>query len=103
MPNKKKIKALLVDDFFEAIAKNSNFIPVDTVRDVYYGMVRVIGQELRAKGAVDLPDLGTLVIHKHKERMSVDVNTGQLIKIPEKSTIKFRPCFDLKKYFHLLD
>jgi len=99
----KKIKALNTTDFFTAISKNSNYVSEDIVRDVFYGMVRVIGQELRDKGAVELPDLGHLVLHKMKERMSRDVNTKLLIKIPEKNIIKFRPCFDLKKYFHLFD
>lgn len=102
MALKKVIKALGEKDFFEEISKKTNFIPPEMVQDVYYSMIKVISQELRAKGAVDLPALGYLVLHKHKERMSRNVHTGIIELLPEKNTVKFRPCLDFKKYFHLL-
>lgn len=102
MANKKKITALNKHDFLQAVSANSNYVSPDTVRDVYYGLVRVIGLELRDKGAVDLPDLGTFVLHNHKARRALNVNTGTLEMLPEKATIKFKPCYDLKKHFHIL-
>jgi len=102
MANKKKIIALNKNDLLQIISTHANYISPDIVRDVYYGLVRVIGLELRDKGAIELPDLGYLVLHTHKARRALNVSNGLLEMLPEKSTIKFKPCHDLKKHFHLL-
>jgi len=102
MANKKKITALNKHDLLQNISTHSNYVSPDIVEDVYYGLVRVIGIELRDKGAVDLPDLGYLVLHNHKARRALNVRSGLIEMLPEKSTVKFKPCRDIKKHFHLL-
>ena len=98
----KKIKVLPPNDFFTAVSNRSNFVSLDIVRDVYYGMLKIIGTELRDKGAVDLPELGVLVLHKYKERNTHNVNTRTIHRLPATNIVQFKPCNNFKRYFHLL-
>lgn len=98
---KKKVIALNKEDFIKEVSAQANYLDPALIEQVYYGLVRVIGRELKAKGAVDLPDLGLFLLHRHKERNFLNVNTGRMERLEEKNTIKFRPCYDLKKFFHL--
>lgn len=102
MPNKRKFVVLPREEFFSSVAAKANYVSGESVKDIYYGLLRVIIQELRERGAVNLPDFGDIVIHRHKARMSHDLQTDSMVMLPEKSTIKFRPCKELKKYFHIV-
>lgn len=99
----KKIKTLKPDDFFSQIAASANYLSVDIVKEVYYGMLRVMGRNLRTNGATEMPDFGVFVLHKHKARNSYDLKTGLIVRLPEKNTIKFKPCGKLKEYFYLVN
>lgn len=98
---KKKIVALNKDDFFRKVSFGANFVSEDIIKDVYYSVIRVLGQELSAKGAVCLPEWGDFVLHKYKQRSALNVHTRRIELLPERSVIKFRPCQPLKKHFHL--
>lgn len=98
---KKKIKVLPKEEFFAEISSRANYINPDIIKDIYYALLKTIVKELREKGAVEMPDLGVFVEHKHKARMALNVCTRVVTFLPEKSTIKFKTCDKLKKYFHL--
>ena len=96
------MKSIGTDEFFKTVATNSGVTDLDTVKDIYYGMVRTISRELKAKHVVNLPDWGEFVLKIHKARnfFSFDGNTQR--RLPAKPTVKFVPDYKVKKYFHAL-
>lgn len=89
-------------EFFQAISERCNYLDVKMVENVYREIVRVTIQDLRKKGMVRFPDFGDFTLIFHKERRMHDVNTGKLINIPQKRTIKYEPDIKLKKYLQNL-
>lgn len=96
------MKSIKPDEFFKLVSLNSGVSDLETIRNVYYGLVRTISRELKQKQIIKLPDLGEFVLKIHKSRRSVSVNTGQLEILPPKPTIKFKTDTGLKKYFRYL-
>lgn len=95
------MKALKPDEFFKRIAINSGISDLRTIKDIYYGMVRTMSQELKSKHIVDLPDWGEFELKIHKSRKFVSV-TGIPGVLPPKPTVKFAPDHKVKKYFYSL-
>lgn len=99
---KKNIKSIKPEEFFKLISVHSG-VDLDTSRDVFYGMIKTISRELKAKGKIKLPDWGEFSLKIHKERNIVEVNTKNIIRIPSKRTVKFAPDYKVKKYFKMLE
>ena len=99
---KSKSKSIPPVEFFKKIALDSGVNDLQSVRDIFYGMVRTISRELRENREVELPDWGTFVLRMHKERRSKDVNDGLIRIIPPRPTVKFVPNYKVKKYFRSL-
>ena len=105
MYNKKmnKIKAaprIQKDEFFRLIAINSGVGDLDTVRDVFYGMVKTISKELRSKNRVKLPDWGEFYIKVQKPKKTWDVERKIMKTISERPMVKFNPDYKVKAYFY---
>ena len=86
------------EEFFKLIAAKNNQASPESAANFYYAIFRVVLDELRKNGSVRIPDWGEFRIVYHKERRSTDVNTGELVYLPQKATIKFSPCEKLKDY-----
>jgi nucleoid DNA-binding protein len=95
-------KSIGPEEFFKQISIHSGGVDIDTVRDVYYGMIRTISRELRDKHVIKLPDWGEYLLKIYKERISRDVNDGILRMIPAKPAVRFSPNRNVKKYFYSL-
>lgn len=95
------MKSINQDEFFKRIAVNSGISDLRTIKDIYYGMVRTMSQELKSKQIIDLPDWGEFELKIHKSRRFVSV-TGQPGVLPPKPTVKFAPNYKVKKYFYSL-
>lgn len=93
------MKSINSEEFFKQVAVNSGIADLPTVKNVYYGMVRTLSRELRAKRVVDAPDWGEFSLGLHKARRALNVNTGNLELLPARPTLKFRPDYKVKKYF----
>lgn len=96
------MKGLTTDEFFKQIALNSGVVDLDTVKNIYYGMVKTISRELRDKRTIKLPDWGEFYLIICKERRTLEVNTKQYITIPPTPTVKFRPAESVKQHFYFL-
>ena len=94
------MKSIKQDEFFSLITINSGGVDHETVKKVYYGMIKTISRELKSKQIIKLPEWGDFKLKLHKARNSVDVNSKQIIVIPAKATIKFSPDYRVKNYFH---
>lgn len=100
MLDKKKI--ITAGEFFDAVVLKYPHSGRDNIKNVYYSILKVIVQELRERGSVRVPDLGDFTLVEHKARMSRNVNSGMLIELPSKKTVKFSPDYKLKKYFRVM-
>lgn len=94
------MKSIKSEEFFKQVAINSGVVDLETVKNIYYGIVRTISRELRNKQVVNLPDWGEFVMVVHKSRKALNVTTGELEILPPKPTVKFKPDYKVKKYFY---
>jgi nucleoid DNA-binding protein len=97
------MKSLTSDEFFKKIAVNAGVSDLKTVRDIYYGMVRTMSQELRGgRQKIKLPDWGEFLLKVYKSRITLNVNTGKPSVLPPKPLVKFIPDRKVKAYFYAL-
>ena len=96
------MKSIEPEEFFKKIAINSGVNDLQTVKDIFYGMIRTISIELRERHIVNLPDWGEFYIHIHSARRALDVNTMQPKTIVAQPTVKFSPDWKVKKHFKML-
>lgn len=96
------MKSIKPEEFFKLIAVNSGVSDLDTVKDIYYGMVRTISRELKEKHLVKLPDWGEFSLRIYKSRKIMDVNRRVPVILPAQPFIKFVSDYKVKKYFYEL-
>jgi nucleoid DNA-binding protein len=95
------MKSINSDDFFKQVSVNSEIASLDTIKNVYYGMIKTISRELKSKQKVKLPDWGEFNLKIHKSRRFISVN-GESGVLPPLPTVKFSPDQNVKRYFHEL-
>jgi nucleoid DNA-binding protein len=96
------MKSIDSEQFFKLISTHSGVPDLQTVRDIYYGMVRTMSRELRDRQVIRLPDWGEFNLKIHKGRKMININTGQMTQISAKPTVKFSPDYKVKKYYYAL-
>ena len=94
------MKSIPSKEFFRLVALNAGITDLQTVKDIYYAMIKTISRELKGKQTIDLPDWGNFALKLHKGRKIFNVNDKTLINIPAKATVRFSPHRAVKKYFH---
>lgn len=75
--------------FIATIAEKSNVYKKD-VATMWDSMVELAYSTVKKEGEVTLPGLGKLVKKHRDERMGRNPATGEQIKIPAKTVVKFR-------------
>ena len=96
------MKSIPENEFWKEVAMAAGLSDMDTVKRVYYGMVKVMSRQLRARQVIQLPDWGEFRLKIHKSRKFMDVTTGAMGILPPKPTVKWSPHHAVKKYFHAL-
>lgn len=94
-----KPSKLSKEEFFAEISQLANFCDEELVRNVYYGMVKVISRQLRAGKSVKLPDWGEFYLLNSAPRQMAEVKSGRIISIGMKKCVKFEPDYKVKAYF----
>ena len=95
------MKSIGPDEFFKKVAVNSGISDLVVVRDVFYGIIRTISQELRARHSIKLPDWGEFLLKVYKSRNIVGIQ-GKRVTLPPKPMVKFIPDYKVKRYFYTL-
>jgi nucleoid DNA-binding protein len=95
----KKNNAKTEAELFDALVMRSNSLPLDTCKQVYYGLVKTMMDEFRNGREVNLPGLGRFALVEMKGHRYHDVTTGS-IKIKDIRKIAFAGCVALKKYLN---
>jgi nucleoid DNA-binding protein len=93
------MKPLSQEQFFKMVAVNAGSTDVDTVKQVYYGMIKTISRELKEKKRVKLPDWGEFYIQLYKERNFKPINADKVVKLGPRPAVKFDPDYKVKDYF----
>lgn len=60
------------------------------VKEIFEGLAELAAKEVKRNDEFVLPGLGKLVLSKRKAREGRNPQTGETIKIPAKTTLKFR-------------
>lgn len=94
------MKSINSEEFFKQVAVNSGIVDLQTVKNIYYGMVRTISKELKGKQIVNLPDWGKFVLTTRKSRKALNIGTRELEILPPKPEVRFKADIKVKKYFH---
>lgn len=89
-------------EFFKQLSINSRIASLETVRDVYFGLVKTFAQQMKERHVVTLPDWGRFNLNIRKGRIQRNINDGSMIMIPDLPTVKFISNKRLKKYFQSL-
>lgn len=97
---KKQRKLSSKETFFNDLAIETGYMDIESVRQVYYAMVKMLTRELRLNNNTRLPDFGDFVLMKHCERKTFNVNTGKYHLLPMRNVLKFEVHHNLKKYFN---
>lgn len=71
-----KNKSISRKEFFKKISSMANYADPELSERVYYAMIKVCTQELRATGAINLPDLMLIRKELSKPRKMCMVGTG---------------------------
>jgi nucleoid DNA-binding protein len=88
------------DDIFDEISSYCNYIDRETIKSVYYGLVRAISRRLRVDGRSEMPDWGKFYLHRHKPRVALNINSRNFESLGAKTTVKFDPDHKVKQYFY---
>ena len=95
------MKSLTPDEFFKQVSINAGIADLQTIKNIYYGMIRTMSRELRNIQTIRLPDWGDFKLKIHKSRNFISVR-GKPGVLPPKPTIKFVPDRKVKEYFYAL-
>src|ERR1044072_1020231 len=68
------------------------------VKDLFGELYNLASREIMSKGEFILPGFGKFVRSERKQRESRNPATGETIRIPAKTTVKFRVGKDIKKH-----
>lgn len=96
------MKSIEPEEFYKLIAVNSGITDLQTVKDVFYGLIKTMSRELKNRQVIKLPDWGEFRLTIHKSRKMMDVNDRMIKVIPAKPSVKFVPDYKLKRYFYAL-
>ena len=96
-----KSKSIGEEEFFREVAMAAGISDLSTVKQIYYGMIRTLGRQLKSKHLVRMPDWGdfSIMIAKSRKFKSVRGEVGVLPPLP---TVKWKACENVKKHFHEL-
>lgn len=93
------MKSINSEEFFKQVAINAGIVDLQTVKNIYYGMVKTISRELKEKQIISLPDWGKFFLTTYKSRKALNVSSGNMETLPPKLAVKFQADYKVKKYF----
>lgn len=88
------------DRFFRLLSEQNNYVDSKTVKDFYMGLVRLMTQELKENGVIQLPHVGYLALMKQKDKMGWIGKSWTMIR--GQYVLRFYANQTWKKYFSKL-
>ena len=68
------------------------------VKKVVQRTFDAIYEALRSGKRIELRNFGVFQVKKRKKRIGRNPKTGEIIPVPERNTVVFKPGLDMKKY-----
>lgn len=84
-PKKKMTQSEIINHFAEKFD-----IKRAQVKELFEELATLAGQEVKQSGEFTVPGFGKMVLSERKAREGRNPATGETIKIPAKTTLKFR-------------
>ena len=93
-PNREKEEV-----FFNELAIESNLSDLQSSKNVYYALLRVILSNLKKSERIYLPQWGEFRLQIRKAGRVIHKDTGQIVSYGETKCVKFKPFHKLKYFF----
>ena len=84
--------------FFKDISARANYVDIESIRKIYYALLKTILIELEKKEVMYLPHFGKFFIKEDQERNAPGLHGGPPQHWDKRKIIKFTPCDKLKVY-----
>jgi nucleoid DNA-binding protein len=68
------------------------------VRDVVQKTFDTIFESLKAHQRIELRNFGVFLVKKRKRRIGRNPKTGQIVPVPERHTVIFKPGLEMKQF-----
>ena len=85
--------------FFDELVAASGYMDKDSVKRVYYGLVKLLSRELRVNSHVKMPDWGIFSLVLQAQRKVMNIHTKQAHILDNKKLVKYEADYKLKDYF----
>jgi len=83
-------------DIVLKISKNTGIKQV-VVQEVVHQVFNVIFDALRAGNKIEIRNFGVFKVKKRKKRIGRNPKTGDVVPVPERNTVIFKPGLEMKK------
>lgn len=98
LPRRKYKKFMTPEHFFEKMSAQNNFADPKLMGDFYLSMVKVIMDEIKAKGYCRLPFLGDFAYVTHKKKFAL-MGKRYVVPVDGVRVVKFYPAISMRAYF----
>ncbi len=85
------------NEFLSKLAIECNYSDIESVRHIYFSLLRLLTKELRSKERINLPQLGEFSLFE-KSGTLLCKTTGQRVKFGPVRMMRFKPFWRLKEY-----
>jgi nucleoid DNA-binding protein len=85
--------------FFKDVSIRASYVDIDSVKKIYYAMLKTILADIRKNDKITLPDFGRFSLTDLSPRVSPGLHGGPKQNWPAMRVIRFRPCTKLRDYF----
>lgn len=85
--------------FFRDISDRANHVDVDSVRTIYYAMIKTILTNVEQEGVAYLPNFGKFTLAELAGRFAPNLHGSGKQYWPKRKIVKFTANDLLKKYF----
>jgi len=85
------------DQLFSDLAIECNTVDVQTTKQFYYGLIKLIEKRLKSQLFIELPDLARFEMYNHKGRRYNDVNTNKIRYLEPHKALKVKANHTLRK------
>lgn len=90
-------------ELFAQLSRRSNSLPEDTVKEVYYGLIKVMIDQFKKGKEIILPGLGKFYLIERKDYKRFNFKTGVLTLKARMRKVVFVGCKAFKSYINEME
>lgn len=85
------------EKLIEEVQRSAEFTSKAKAREVLRCVLGAMEKALLVDGRVVIPGLGTFTVKERKERNCLNPHTREVVKLPAKNVVRYRPAPELAK------